>query len=194
MVRVHLLPLDTYRSFMYNTCMENCAYKECLNKKDKYSPDGYCQKHYGNKRCGWQPCKLFDECSELAEQKSTLLCHRHASRARIHGDASTKLTNNGSGRFVSRGYVSIKVPVDHPFICMARSIGGSRYIMEHRLVMAEFLGRPLLPYPAETVHHIDGDTENNSIDNLQLRFGSHGQGISQVCGSCGSQDIRTVEL
>lgn len=39
-------------------------------------------------------------------------------------------------------------------------------IREHRLVMSEKLGRPLLRN--EVVHHIDGDKQNNSLDNLEL--------------------------
>lgn len=43
-------------------------------------------------------------------------------------------------------------------------VGGD--ILEHVYVMSEHLGRPL--YPTERVHHIDGNRENNSIDNLEL--------------------------
>lgn len=39
-------------------------------------------------------------------------------------------------------------------------------ILEHRLVMEKFLGRPLRP--EEEIHHIDGNRENNKIENLIL--------------------------
>jgi hypothetical protein len=49
------------------------------------------------------------------------------------------------------------------YISMARSDG---YVMEHRLVMAEYLKRPLTK--TEIVHHIDHNPENNVIENLML--------------------------
>jgi len=49
------------------------------------------------------------------------------------------------------------------YLGMARKDG---YVMEHRLLVAKALGRPLLR--TEVVHHADHDNSNNSLDNLVL--------------------------
>ena len=43
---------------------------------------------------------------------------------------------------------------------------GTRYVMEHVLVMEQWIGRKLLP--RERVHHVDGDRSNNARSNLLL--------------------------
>lgn len=69
---------------------------------------------------------------------------------------------------------------------------GSGYVLEHRKVMAEHIGRPLKR--TESVHHIDGNRQNNDISNLQLRFGKHGNGIVLRCGDCESRNIISTPL
>lgn len=93
------------------------------------------------------------------------------------------------GRIMDHGYVSIRVELDDPMAVM-RNSGG--YVMEHRLVMARYLGRPLLP--TETVHHVSGDTLDNRIGNLQLRQGKHGKGAAFRCLDCGSANVEAVTL
>ncbi len=59
----------------------------------------------------------------------------------------------------SSGYYAIR-KTDHPFASR------DGYVMEHRLVMEEHLGRYLTP--EEDVHHINGIKTDNRIENLEL--------------------------
>lgn len=95
--------------------------------------------------------------------------------------------SNCKGRIISsEGYVWIFKP-DHP-----RAYSG-RYVPEHILVMEEHLGR-YLDCENESVHHKDGDRENNVISNLQLRKRYHGNGQSWECQDCGSFNVKATEL
>lgn len=58
---------------------------------------------------------------------------------------------------------------NHPFFP-----GKSVQVYEHRLVMAEHLGRPLLR--TEDVHHKDEDRTDNQINNLEIKI--HGKHIA----------------
>jgi hypothetical protein len=58
--------------------------------------------------------------------------------------------------------------------------------------LAEALTRPLTAQ--ETVHHINGVKDDNRLENLQLRRGSHGRGHAMQCGDCGSQNIVDTPL
>jgi len=81
-----------------------------------------------------------------------------------HGD---KHWNWRGGRYINsgkyKGYVMIWIPPDSPFITMADK---QRRIPEHRLVMAQHLGRCLESW--EIVHHKNGNKTDNRIENLEL--------------------------
>lgn len=89
----------------------------------------------------------------------------------------------------SHGYRRVKLDKDDPYIEMSRLNG---YVMKHRYIMAQHLGRALKK--KEQVHHIDGDRSNNDISNLQLRSTYHGPGQTYKCNCCGSLDVSPIEI
>ena len=65
-------------------------------------------------------------------------------------------------RYMSNGYILVWIFPNNPFYSMKK--GKSERILEHRLVMANSLGRCLSP--DELVHHLNGIRNDNRIENL----------------------------
>jgi len=91
----------------------------------------------------------------------------------------------------SKEYIRICGLSGHP---MANPVGA---VYEHRLIMSNFVGRPL--HSDEIVHHINGDPKDNRIENLILCTRSnhsadyHCRGRKMVrlkCPGCGTVFIR----
>lgn len=87
-------------------------------------------------------------------------CERKSRPGRIGGKNSRFWKG---GRRIQGGYAVVWVPQSHHFASMRDRNGGIR---EHRLVMAEHLGRCL--NSEEVVHHKNGNKLDNRIENLEL--------------------------
>lgn len=102
------------------------------------------------------------------QKKSCPLCNEKISLYATHcvscENSNRAGTGNGSNTF--NGYRSI-------------SIDGKN-VLEHRHVMEQHIGRTLLPN--ETVHHKNGNRQDNSIENLELWTSNHpsGQRVSDL--------------
>ncbi len=68
------------------------------------------------------------------------------------------------------GYIDVYLPPDSPYYAMRRK-AQKCYVVEHRLVMAQYLNRCLTK--DEIVHHLNGVRDDNRICNLALTHRSN---------------------
>ncbi len=125
----------------------------------------------GRTRCKHKIC---EQCGE-----EYVVSPHVAAQSRYCGRACFGLTRRGvsnrgtassrwkGGKIKRRGYILVWMP-DHHSI---RPGTQRKYVLEHRLVMEEVLGRPLLP--EEQVHHLNGVRDDNRPENLELWTTGH---------------------
>jgi hypothetical protein len=100
-------------------------------------------------KCSFEPCYKKARCGGM--------CKTHYEQKRT-GREIKIVRPKGSGS-LSKGYLLLFKP-DHP------NSDSSGRVPEHRFIMSELLGRPLLP--SENVHHKNGRKQDNSPENLEL--------------------------
>jgi hypothetical protein len=161
---------------MKNTCsVDNCEF----GVKAK----GFCSAHYArflrNGNPGKNPVRRKDaniECSVDGCDwglHTAGLCFHHYYVLRTYGDLNygsrhptfkTGRRKSGQGHLDINGYIQLYLP-DNP------NSNKNGIILEHRLVMSNYLGRPLRDN--ESVHHKNGNRSDNRIENLELWSGHH---------------------
>jgi len=153
------------------TCIKCREKKEisCFyaNKKSKSGVSGVCKvchlkagsENYHSKHRG--ECSVVD-CRGNAKVKG--LCPAHYKRSQGYNKALMdspirKCNKDGLGFVDGGGYKRIRKP-NHA------NAYGTGYVLEHRYVLSNILGRPLADH--ENAHHINGDRLDNRPENLEL--------------------------
>lgn len=105
--------------------------------------------------CGKDVAKYVEPFKQRGGEYTQQYCNRTCAGIGRRGKP------RGTGRIVTRGYVLVYSP-DHPDVKNKKR----KYVLEHRLVMENKLGRTLKP--GEVIHHKNENTKDNRIQNLQL--------------------------
>ncbi len=116
--------------------------------------------------CGRERWVMLSRCKSGPTPKCRFCSAKRNAAKRDFKGAKNNQWKGGRRYDKSHGYIEIWIPADSPYISMVKGRHGRQSLWEHRLVMAEFLGRPLESW--EVVHHLNGIRTDNRIENLAL--------------------------
>lgn len=134
--------------------MPRHATRTSFQKGHKRSPESIEKQRETMKAQYAQGVRVPPHCEWTDEQKKNMMEKLNTRRLSRYPIGSRRLHKVGSRRLHKATYWIVKVALR----------GKWRY--EHRIVMEQFLGRKL--NHKEVVHHINGNTLDNRIENLQV--------------------------
>src|SRR6266851_6252996 len=142
-----------------------CSTKKC-SRAAAPGRTGKCGRCYRYEWLQRRPTCIIGGCKSPSPHASGY-CGLHHHRFRRYGDplagpgrgvpGKPRGIRRMEGRYIANGYVRIRVFDEN---------GRARWVLEHRHVMEQILGRPL--YPDEQVHHKHEPKTDNSPGNLEL--------------------------
>lgn len=200
--------LDQLDSIHHDYHVERMSYADMIEKyrTTKSTLNQFIAKYIGRREPNLIPQHIKQEIDYMWENdypatRIARLLNIHLSTVRRHlGDRYEKRTTPehrfshkwGSKHITSDGYVRVLVSISERQKWNINTSGHTSYILEHRLVMMRHLDRPLTSN--ESVHHINGNRQDNRLENLQLRQKYHGDGSLFKCRNCGSHDVEAIKL
>lgn len=138
-------------------------------------------------KCIIKNCQQCNKTFYTRPSQSRLFCsYKCSGKAKSELLKTENKKYNGKKRKDQEGYVWIFIHNINPDC----SYWKKNYIREHRYVMEQHLGRPLLN--TEHVHHKNGIRDDNRIENLELWQGSHPTGVRSSDINLTNQEIDSI--
>lgn len=128
------------------------------------------------RRSQYRTNKMCPDCGTQISDRATYcrrcskIGKRNPAFGKMYGSDNPRWS--GGRTICEGGYIRILKP-DHPYA------NGRGYVLEHRLVVENAIGRYL--GPEESVHHINGKKDDNRLENLEL-IDHHKRRICPQCG------------
>lgn len=159
----------TYPSGTAVFCSAECRRASCIRCGKIFQPGGANHK-YCSRACklGMATCEGCGKQFGLSKNSAGRFCSKSCFY-----DTTTPF---GSVRpHGSAGYLIVKVPKGTPGAKVHYGPSNKSWMFQHRYVMQQKLGRPLLK--TERVHHLNGRKDDNHPENLELWKRTHPAGV-----------------